>query len=51
MLVDRCIEELDRQGIQKCHVFVYGTNRVGRGFWKAMEWKEREELVVYSHDI
>jgi ribosomal protein S18 acetylase RimI-like enzyme len=44
-LVDRCLTELNRRGIPKCNIVVFGKNRSGLRFWKAAGWKARPDLV------
>ncbi|MBI9049354.1 MAG: GNAT family N-acetyltransferase [Anaerolineaceae bacterium] len=50
-LVDMCLAELAVQGIQKCHLFVYGKNKLGKLFWERTGWTERVELNMFSKDI
>lgn len=50
-LVERCLACLKAEGIDKCHIFVYHTNTLGRNFWQGMDWAERETLVIMSKDI
>ena len=47
-LVTRCLAALREDGIQKCHLFVFGENRNGRQFWQEIGWTERVELVLMS---
>ena len=47
-LVKRCLSSLSAEGIQKCHVFVFGKNQGGRLFWEASGWPARVELVMFS---
>jgi ribosomal protein S18 acetylase RimI-like enzyme len=47
-LVARSLSRLGAEGIQKCHVFVFGENEEGRLFWEASGWPVRVELVVFS---
>jgi len=44
-LVDRCLCELNRRGIPKCNIIVFGENRSGLRFWKAAGWKARPDLI------
>jgi ribosomal protein S18 acetylase RimI-like enzyme len=50
-LVRACLAELLRQGIQKCHLFVYKRNTTGREFWKISGWTEREDIQVFSKEL
>jgi len=47
-LVEEAIAHLNRQGIEKSHVFVFSENRQGRAFWKSLAWDERNDITVYS---
>jgi len=50
MLVQRCLQGLHDEGIDKCHLFVFNNNRSGRDFWLSLGWYERPELVLMSVD-
>jgi len=50
-LVERCLNQLAEEGIDKCHLFVYSINQEGREFWLGAGWYERPELVLMSRDI
>lgn len=47
-LVERCLAELRRERIEKCHLFVFADNADARSFWRAVGWTGRGELVVFS---
>jgi N-acetylglutamate synthase len=47
-LVDKALVGLKAAGIEKCHLFVYQKNRVGRDFWSHKKWLERGDLVIMS---
>ncbi|NPV86509.1 MAG: GNAT family N-acetyltransferase [Anaerolineae bacterium] len=50
-LVQKALEALGRQDIQKCHIFVYADNQEGLLFWRSTGWLERPELIIMSKDI
>ncbi len=50
-LASRCLEALKREGIDKCHLFVYAKNEPARAFWSQLGWYERGELVLMSIDV
>lgn len=50
-LIDRCLEALAAEQIDKCHLFVFRNNQVGRAFWEKNGWSERTSLTLYSKDI
>ncbi len=50
-LVDGCLACLQREGIDKCHLFVIKTNELGRSFWERVGWTERKSLIIMSKDI
>lgn len=51
ILINRCLDLLAGQGIEKAHIFVYGDNRQAIGFWERIGWSKRHELIIMSHDI
>jgi ribosomal protein S18 acetylase RimI-like enzyme len=50
-LSDACMAALGKQGIDKAHIFVYGSNQEGLTFWQKAGWYRRHELVLMSYDI
>jgi putative acetyltransferase len=50
-LVRRCLSVLKRQGIEKCHIFVFADNNPTTNFWVDIGWTNREELKVTSKII
>lgn len=51
LLVDACLDHLKREGIQKCHLFIFKENEGGKGFWASRLWKKRDDIAVFSKDI
>jgi len=49
-LVEACLEALHQQGINKCHLFIFGGNEAGKQFWHNTGWQKRDDIVVFSHD-
>ena len=47
-LVERCLAELRREGIAKCHVFVAREHRGALAFWGAVGWILRDDLEMLS---
>ncbi len=47
-MVERCLEELRRQGITRVHLFVAANNHEGQKFWKQIGWRERSDLNLMS---
>ncbi len=45
-LVERCLSSLRELKVLKCNIFLFSLNPEGQGFWKAMGWKEREDLIL-----
>lgn len=37
-------------GIAKTHIFCYKNNQLGQPFWKALGFKKREDIDVFSFD-
>ena len=50
-LVERSLEALSRERIDKCHIFVFSDNDSALAFWKSEGWVERVELVVLSRFV
>jgi ribosomal protein S18 acetylase RimI-like enzyme len=51
LLSEYCLSALEKQGIDKVHIFVYKTNQGGLTFWEKSGWKLRDTLVLMSYDI
>ncbi|MBW7866321.1 MAG: GNAT family N-acetyltransferase [Candidatus Hydrogenedens sp.] len=51
LLLDKAIESLRTQGINKCHGFVFQNNQTGMDFWKAVGWNVRHDIKLISRDI
>lgn len=50
-LVEHTLQALAGQGIQKCHIMVFGSNVSGLAFWKSADWVTRPEIVLMSHNV
>lgn len=50
-LVDSCIETFRKAGIHKCHIFIFIDNESGKEFWRSVDWEERNDVCLFSHDI
>jgi ribosomal protein S18 acetylase RimI-like enzyme len=50
-LVQKSLENLKEQGIDKCHLFVFTDNEPGRSFWETTGWTRRDDILVYSKNI
>ncbi len=50
-LVGRCLSALEREGIGKCHIFVFSDNKDAIAFWEKIAWIERVELTMMSQNI
>jgi ribosomal protein S18 acetylase RimI-like enzyme len=49
-LMDRCFKQLRKEGITKCHLFVFSDNEPGKNFWIRNGWTKREDITVFSKD-
>ncbi len=47
-LARRCLDGLQRAGLERCQVFVFTENMTARAFWEAVGGALRSELCVYS---
>jgi ribosomal protein S18 acetylase RimI-like enzyme len=45
-LVERCLYSLRELKVLKCNIFLFSHNPEGQGFWKALSWKRREDLIL-----
>lgn len=50
-LVTRCMDNLSKAGIAKCHLMVIGNNEQGRRFWESLGWQYRDGIALYSKDV
>ena len=50
-LVDKCLQILQDEGIQKCHIFIFNDNAGGIEFWKSIGWVHRSDISVISKTI
>jgi N-acetylglutamate synthase len=49
-LVKHCLAALLATGIEKCHLFVFSGNTLGREFWEHNGWRLRSDLLIMSKD-
>jgi len=47
-LVEKALNALDAQNIDKCHIFIFTDNEEGKAFWKRIGWEYREDIAVMS---
>ena len=50
-LTERCMESLRNVGIQKCHLFVFHTNKEGKAYWGKIGWSQRPDIQVVSKEL
>lgn len=50
-LAEAVLRELNRQGIERVHIFVYADNKEGIAFWERIGWRLRSNLVLMSIDL
>ncbi|MEP7027177.1 MAG: GNAT family N-acetyltransferase [Candidatus Eisenbacteria bacterium] len=50
-LVERCLERLKTEGLERTMLFVLADNAEARGFWESVSGRWRETLVLYSIDL
>ena len=50
-LVSEALAGLAREGIGKCHLFVFAENAAARAFWSAIGAEERHDLGLWSLTI
>jgi N-acetylglutamate synthase len=47
-LVKACLNSLRKENIEKCHVFVFEANGLGKNFWSGADWSERKDIAIFS---
>lgn len=50
-LMTYALGKLHRQGITKCHLFLYNDNEEAILFYENTGWKRRDKLLIYSKDL
>jgi N-acetylglutamate synthase len=50
-LVEHVMSKLEKAGIRKCHIFVFGDNVAGQKFWKRVGWNMRRDLRIMSYSV
>jgi N-acetylglutamate synthase len=50
-LVDTCLAQFNKNGIQKCHILVISDNKNGIAFWEHIGWHTREDVMLMSKEI
>ncbi len=50
-LVEQSLSVLKREGIVKCHLFVFNDNELGIGFYNKTGWIKRDDIFAYSKNI
>lgn len=47
-LVEKALQALKNEGIDKCHLFVFCHNELGNNFWNGLGFEKRSDLYIYS---
>lgn len=50
-LVDVCLKELKKEGIEKCHLFIFDRNAEGKKFWQGTGWQNRNDITLFSREL
>ena len=50
-LVDRCLEALKAEGINKVALLVFNRNEAGNAFWEAQGFRAREDVRYRNREI
>lgn len=50
-LVEESLHSLKKEGIDKCHLFVFADNEPGNSFWRSTGWTKRDDIFVYSKRV
>ena len=51
LLVSRCLEELKKSGILKCHILMFNNNKTALKFWESIGWSYRNDICIISKFI
>ena len=49
VLYRRCLKALEKEGILKCHLFVFQENEAAKRFWERCGWQRRTDSQLYSY--
>ena len=49
-LMFKCLKRLREEEIDKCHLFIFKDNQLGKRFWTKIGWIEREDIVIFSKE-
>ena len=49
-LVTACLEKLRTEGIPKCNLFLFSSNRTGQTFWQHLGWNIRPDLQLVQRE-
>jgi len=50
-LVEAGLDYFGREGLGKCHLFIFGTNEPGKHFWRRVGFVQRDDLDVFSFSL
>ncbi len=50
-LVEAGLEYFRREGLGKCHLFIFGINEPGKAFWRRVGFVQRDDLDVFSFTL
>jgi putative acetyltransferase len=50
-LVEACLDALQQEGMEKCHLFIFANNHAARAFWNRAGWQERADIGIFSTPI
>ena len=51
MLVDKTIDALKQEGINKVALVLFDTNQIGNAFWEKIGFEKREDLIYRNMSI
>ena len=47
-MLDRALDAVRREGVEKMTIFLLRDNGTGRSFWEGLGWIERDNLVIFQ---
>ena len=50
LTLEKAIEKIKAEGIDKTHIFSYQNNSTGQSFWSDFGFEKRDDVFVFSYN-
>lgn len=50
-MVERCKENLKKEGINRINLIAFTSNVIGNKFWRSLKWKFRDDCYYYEENL